>query len=130
MYLAKKNKFGIAFDDGSTRFVDRKPLSNKKNREIDDLRTAFATIVTIDPEKPVKIGDYSFTSVNDIVYTAFQKTAEYCLGLTEKEYDEAITEDYDEYIEKDVWGTRSIILACLVKAVHGQAYFHPPSKSS
>jgi hypothetical protein len=129
-YLAKKNKYIIAFDDGSKRTLTRKPLSNKKNREIDDLRTAFANIRYIDPEKPVKVGDKEFTSVGAIVYEAFLKTAEYCLGLTAEEYDNAIAEDDDDLIEQDIWGTRSVLLACLVKAVHGQAYFHKPSKTS
>ena len=129
-YLAKKNSYTIVFDDGTRKTVNRKGLSNKKNREIDDLRTAFATTTKIDPEKPLKVAGYEFISVGDIVFTAFQKTAEYCLGLTAEEYDEAIAEDEDELIKDDVWGTRSIILACLVRAVHGQAYFHQPSKSS
>lgn len=129
-YLAKKNQYKIAFEDGTIKTVNRKPLSNRKNKEIDDLRSAFATITYIDPEKPVKIAGYEFASVGDIVFKAFQKTAEYCLGLTESEYDEAIAEDDDEFIKNDVWGTRSIVIACLVRAVHGQAYFHQPSKSS
>ena len=129
-YLAKKNSYTIVFDDGTRRTVQRKGLSNKKNKEIDDLRTAFALTNRIDPDKPLKVAGYEFTSVGDIVFTAFQKTAEYCLGLTAEEYDNAIAEDDEELVKEDVWGTRSIILACLVRAVHGLAYFHNPSKSS
>ena len=87
-YLAKKNSYTIAFDNGTKQTFPRKGLSNKKSREIDELRTAFATITHIDPEKPLKIQNYTFTTIGDVVYTAFQKTLEYCLGLTPEQFDD------------------------------------------
>jgi hypothetical protein len=41
-YLAKLNDYKIAFEDGSIDTFKRKPLSSKKTKEIDDLRSAFA----------------------------------------------------------------------------------------
>src|SRR5688572_29981573 len=42
-FLAKLNEYKIAFEDGSTDTFKRKPLSSRKNKEIDDLRSAFAS---------------------------------------------------------------------------------------
>ena len=129
-YLAKKNKYKIALDNGSKKTVTRIPLSARKNKEIEDIRTAFATNRFVTKDNPVKIGSKTFTNRSDILFEAYKKTAEYCLNISEKEYETVIWEDFDEYIEEDVWGLRSIVEACLLRAVHGIAHFRQPSKSS
>jgi hypothetical protein len=49
--------------------------------------------------------------------------------MTDKQYDESIWEDDQEWMPKDVFGLRSILAACLLRAVHGVAYFPQPSKN-
>jgi hypothetical protein len=127
-YLAKKSEYKIIFDDGKELTFKRKPLSSKKNREIDDLRTAY-TANRLNPNKPITINGQEFKDANEALYEAFVKTAEYCLGLTRKQYDSAIWEDFPEYMDNDIYGLRSIIAACLLRAVHGVAYFPQLSKN-
>ena len=42
-YLAKQNQYKIIFDDGKEMTFRRKPLSSRKNKEIDDLRSVFVS---------------------------------------------------------------------------------------
>jgi hypothetical protein len=127
-YLAKKSEYKIAFEDGSETVFKRKPLSSKKNKEIDDLRLAyFAHRLDRNIFQKVKVRDKEFSNLNDILEAAYKKTAEYCLGLTEEQYDNAIWEDDLDYMQKkDIYGLKSVITACLLRAVHGVAYFHQP----
>ena len=129
-YLAKKNEYKIALDDGSKRTVRRQPLSARKNKEIEDFRTGFTNNRNVSEQNPIKIGDKEFTNRSDILFEAYVKTAEYCLGLSKNDYDSAIWEDDDILVQEDIWGIRSIVEACLLRAVHGQAHFHNPSKTS
>ena len=124
-YLAKKSEYKVIFDDGKEKTFKRKPLSSRKNKEIDDLRTAFISN-KLDSTKKIKVADQQFDTVNDVLYEAFKRTAEYCLGMTSDQYDSAIWEDDPEYMEKDIFGLRSVLGACLLRAVHGVAYFPQP----
>lgn len=124
-YLAKKNEYIIVFDDGSEETFKRKPLSSRKNKEIDDLRSAFLAHKT-DFNSKIKVGDQSFDNINDVLYEAFRRTAMYCLGMKAEQYDIAIWEDDPELVKRDVYGLRSVLAACLLRAVHGIAYFHQP----
>jgi|SRR5687767_1700202 len=124
-FLAKLNEYKIAFEDGSSDTFKRKPLSSKKNKEIDDLRSAFASHRG-DTKGKIKINGQEFDNTNDVLYEAFKKTAVYCLGMTEKQYDSGIWEDDPDYMEKGIYGLRSILGACLLRAVHGTVYFPQP----
>lgn len=134
-YLAKKNEYKIQFDDGSIRTVKRKPLSAKRNKEIEDLRSAFSSSRKYEDEyeekgQQININGQKFNTRVDILFEAYKKTAIYCLGLTEDEYDSVIWED-DEQLEKDdIFGIKSIVEACLMRTVHGIAYFRQPSKNT
>jgi hypothetical protein len=134
-YLAKQNEYKVAFDNGKTRSIKRKPLSAKKNREIEDLRSAFTSSRNYEDEyekagKKFKVSGQEFDNRADILFEAYKKCAIYCLGVTEDEYDSMIWEDDEEQEKKGVFGIKSIIEACMMRSVHGTAYFHPPSKSS
>jgi hypothetical protein len=134
-YLAKQNEYKIAFDDGKTKTVKRKPLSAKKNKEIEDLRSAFTSSKNYEDEyekagKKFTVHGQEFDGRADILFEAYKKCAIYCLGVTEKEYDSMIWEDDEEQEKKGVFGIKSIIEACMMRTVHGIAYFHQPSKSS
>lgn len=134
-YLAKQNEYTVAFDDGTTRTIKRKPLSAKKNKEIEDLRSGFSSSKNYEDEyekagKKFKVGGLEFDTRADILFEAYKKTAMNCLGVTEQEYDSMIWEDDEELEKKGVFGIKSIIEACMMKAVHGTAYFHQPSKNS
>lgn len=126
-FLAKQSEYKILFDDGEVRTFKRKPLSIRQNKEIDDLRSAFLNH-KFDKEKNsvLKMGKLIFTNNNDILFEAFKRTAVYCLGIPDKDYDSAIWEDDIEYMKKGVYGMRSILGACLLRAVHGVAYFQQP----
>jgi len=126
-YLAKKNEYKIIYDDGKEETVTRKPLSSRKNKEIDDLRIAYFNNRTSN-DKIMALGK-EYDTANDILYEAFKRTAMYCLGLTAAQYDMAIWEDHPDYMKRDIFGLRSILAACLLRAVHGVAYFLPPSKN-
>jgi hypothetical protein len=124
-YLAKKNEYKIIFEDGKEETFKRKPLTSKKNKEIDDLRSAFASN-RLETKTKVKVNGKEFDNIQDVLYEAFKKTAEYCLGLTADQYDSGIWEDDPEYMKKDIYGLRSVLGACLLRAVHGVAYFPQP----
>ena len=134
-YLAKQNEYKIAFDDGKTRTIKRKPLSAKKNKEIEDLRSGFSSSKNYEEEyekegKKFKVSGQEFDTRADILFEAYKKCAMHCLGVTEKEYDSMIWEDDEEQEKKGVFGIKSIIEACMMRSVHGTAYFHQPSKST
>ena len=123
-YLAKKNEFKIAFEDGKDEKFTRKPLSSKKNREIDELRSNFTLRGT-----NIKVNGKTYPDSNAVLHEAYKKTAEYCLGLTEEQYDSAIWEDFPEYMDKDIYGLQSILVSCWIRAIHGVAYFPQASKT-
>lgn len=123
-YLAKKNSYKIAFDDGHDETFTRKPLSAKKNREIDEIRSKFTTRDT-----NIKINGKTFADGTALLHEAYRKTAEYCLGLTNDQYDSAIWEDFPEYMDKDIYGLQSILIACWIRNIHGVAYFPQASKN-
>lgn len=127
-YLAKKNEYKVLFDDGSIETFKRKPLSVRKNKEIDDLRSVFLTTMRDVENKTqkIRVGDQEFDNVNDVLFEAFKRTASYCLGIDNDSYEVAIWEDDPEYMKQDVYGLRSILAACLLRAVHGVAYFPQP----
>lgn len=125
-YLAKKNEYNVMMGDGKSRTLRRIPLSAKKNKELEDLRSAFMTYKDTTQENPVTINGIVFTSRSDILFEAYKKCALYSLGLTEDEYNDAVWEDDDEYMKKDIWGTRSIIEGILLRSVHGIAHFSQP----
>jgi hypothetical protein len=127
-YLAKKNEYKVLFEDGKVKTFKRKPLSVRKNKEIDDLRSVFL-INMRDSEsrsQKIKVAGAEFDNVNDVLFEAFRRTALYCLGIEGDEYDNAIWEDDPDYMKKDVYGLRSVLAACLLRAVHGVAYFPQP----
>jgi hypothetical protein len=133
-YLAKQNEYTIAFDDGTTRSIKRKPLSAKKNREIEDLRSAFTSSKNYEDEyekqgKKFTVNGQEFNNRADILFEAYKKCAIHCLGVTEQEYESMIWEDDEEQEKKGVFGIKSIIEACMMRSVHGTAYFRQPSKS-
>lgn len=133
-YLAKKNEYNIMFDDGHEETFKRKPLSSKKNKEIDDLRSSFTNNRfsrikdgSSGGKEKIMVNGREFETQNDVLFEAFRLTAQYCLGMTSDQYDDAIWEDDEEYIkEKNIYGLRSVLIACLLRAVHGIAYFRPP----
>lgn len=124
-YLAKLNEYKIAFEDGSSNTFKRKPLSSKKNKEIDDLRSAFAAH-RLDTKGKIKVNGVDYDNIQDVLYDAFRKTAIYCLGMTSDQYDSGIWEDDKDYIDKGIYGLRSVLGACLLRAVHGTVYFPQP----
>lgn len=127
-YLAKKNEYNIVFDDGHTEIFKRKPLSSKKNKEIDDLRSAFINNrfgKSKDGSKII-VNGREFENQSDVLFEAYKITAEYCLGMTSEQYDNAIWEDDPQYMDQDTYGLRSILTSCLLRAVHGIAYFPQP----
>lgn len=132
-FLAKKNEYKVIFDDGKEETFKRKPLSSRKNKEIDDLRSSFiinqrgagiggGTTTTT----KIKVNGKVFDNANDLLFEAYRLTAIYCLGMTDNQYDSAIWEDEPEYMDKGIYGLRSILTACLLRAVHGVAYFPQP----
>lgn len=123
-YLAKKNEYKIKFDDGRVETVIRKPLSSKKNREIDELRSKFTTRDT-----DIKVNGKTFSDGFAVLHEAYRKTAEYCLGLTGDQYDSAIWEDFPEYMDQDIYGLQDILIACWIRNIHGVAYFPQASKN-
>ena len=126
-YLAKKNEYRIPFEDGSIETFKRKPLSSKKNKEIDDLRTAFANNrLDRNSRTKIKVNGKEFDTIPDILYEAFIKTAEYCLGMPLAKFESALWEDDEMYSKDDVYGLRSVLGACLLRAVHGIVYFPQP----
>jgi hypothetical protein len=125
-FLAKQNQYKIIFDDGKTQTFKRKPLSSRKNKEIDDLRSSFVANQRMARGEKVKINGKTFESTNDLLFEAYKLTAIYCLGMTEEQYDSGIWEDDPEYMDKGIYGLRSILTACLLRAVHGVAYFPQP----
>lgn len=130
-YLAKKNEYNIMFDDGHTEIFKRKPLSSRKNKEIDDLRSAFINNRfgrnnKDDSNNKIIVSGREFETQNDILFEAYNLTAQYCLGMTSDQYDNAIWEDDPDLINQDIFGLRSVLTACLIRAVHGIAYFRPP----
>ena len=123
-YLAKKNEYKVAFDDGSEQTFKRKPLSSRKNKEIDDLRTAFTTTARSSESsstKKIKVAGKEYDNPNDVLYEAFKRTA-----MPGDQFESAIWEDDPEYVTKDIYGLRSVLGACLLRAVHGIAYFRQP----
>lgn len=127
-YLAKLNEYKVIFENGKVQTFKRKPLSVRKNKEIDDLRSVFLSNVRNLQARNQKItvSGREFDNVNEVLYEAFRLTADYCLDLKGKSYDEAIWEDDPEYMKKGIYGIRSILAACLLRAVHGVAYFPQP----
>jgi hypothetical protein len=125
-FLAKQNQYKVMLDDGKTQTFKRKPLSSRKNKEIDDLRSSFVTNQRMARGEKVKINGKTFESPNDLLFEAYKLTAMYCLGMTEEQYDSGIWEDDPEYMDKGIYGLRSILTACLLRAVHGVAYFPQP----
>lgn len=123
-YLAKKNEFKIMFDNGKDETFTRKPLSAKKNREIDELRSNFTK-----PGTNIKINGKTYQDGYAILHESYKKTAEYCLGLTADQYDSAIWEDFPEYMDRDIYGLQSILMSCWIRSIHGVAYFPHASKS-
>ena len=123
-YLAKKNEYKVMFDDGQHETFKRRPISSKKNKEIDELRSKFTMLGT-----NIKIGDSTYADGMAILHEAYKKTAEYCLGLDGKKYDNAIWEDFEEYMDKDIYGLQSILIACWMRSIHGIAYFPQASKT-
>jgi len=124
-YLAKKNQFKIAFEDGKDETFTRKPLSAKKNREIDELRSNFTG-----GTKNIKVNGKTYPDGNAVLHECYKKTAEYCLGLTADQYDSAIWEDFPEYMDRDIYGLQSILISCWMRSIHGVAYFPQASKTS
>jgi hypothetical protein len=137
-FLAKKNEYKVKFDDGKTQTFKRKPLSVRKNKEIDDLRSAFVanqrsssssstlSSIVAGGNKKINVNGKAFDNTNDILFEAYKLTAVYCLGMTEKQYDSSIWEDEPEDMDQEIYGLRSILTACLLRAVHGVAYFPQP----
>lgn len=123
-YLAKKNEYKIMFDNGKSETFTRKPLSSRKNREIDELRAKFTT-----KDTDIKVNGKVFADGNAVLHEAYRKTAEYCLGLTDEQYDSAIWEDFPEYMDKDIYGLQDILIACWIRNIHGVAYFPQASKN-
>jgi hypothetical protein len=130
-YLAKKNEYKIMFDDGTEQTFTRKPLSSKKNKEIDELRSGFTSRFNASGglNNKIKIGSRTFDDSMAVLHEAYKKTAEYCLGLKEEQYDSAIWEDFPEYMDKDIYGLQSILVACWIRSIHGVAYFPHASKN-
>ena len=125
-FLAKQNQYKIMFDDGQEATFKRRPLSSRKNKEIDDLRSSFVANQRMARGEKVKINGKTYESTNDLLFEAYKLTALYCLGLTAEQYDSGIWEDDPEYMDRGVFGLRSILTACLLRAVHGVAYFPQP----
>ena len=130
-YLAKQNQYKVIFDNGKEDTFKRRPLSSRKNKEIDDLRSSFITNQrTLGSSNTsgtkIKVNGKAFDNTNDLLFEAYRLTAVYCLGMTDDQYDSAIWEDEPEYMDKGIYGLRSILTACLLRAVHGVAYFPQP----
>jgi hypothetical protein len=103
-YLYKKNEFRIEFEGNKARIFQRLPLSSKDLREIQRLQDS-----------------------NTKVFDRYRLSAKYSLGITDPiVFESAIWED-DPYLvkEKDVFGLRSVLDACMMRAIHGIAYFSP-----
>ena len=130
-FLAKQNQYKVIFDNGKEDTFKRRPLSSRKNKEIDDLRSSFISNQRTlgggnSAGAKIKVNGKAFDNTNDLLFEAYRLTAVYCLGMTTEQYDSAIWEDEPEYMDKGIYGLRSILTACLLRAVHGVAYFPQP----
>lgn len=106
-YLYKINEFKIEFDGGVVKRLDRKPLSSKNIKEIERIRT----------------NSKSFNAL----LISYRILARYGLGIsTDNEFDSAIWEDDTELIQKyKVFGLKSVLDACFLRAINGIAYYSP-----
>lgn len=72
-----------------------------------------------------------FKSSIEFATYLYQKTLEYCLKMTEEEFNKsAFRSNMNLAKEHDVYGTRHIADACIDVELHSYSYFQTPSKSS
>jgi hypothetical protein len=106
-YLNKLNEFNIEFDGGVIKTLERRPLSSKNIREVERIR-----------QKAVSF---------DTLIKSYQLLARYSLGIAmQEEFDSAIWEDDPELIQQSkVYGLKSVLDACILRAINGIAYYSP-----
>lgn len=107
-YLNKINEFKIEFDGGIVKILERRPLTSKNIREIQRIRQKSSSF--------------------DALFISYQLLARYSLDIsTQDEFDSAIWQDDPELIEqKDkVFGLKSVLDACMLRAINGIAYYSP-----
>lgn len=110
-YLNKLNEFKVEFDGGIVKRLERKPLSSKNIKEVERIRASWS----------------SSSSHFDILFASYRVLARYGLGIsTQDEFDCAIWEDDPELVQKHkVFGLKSVLDACLLRAMNGIAYYSP-----
>jgi hypothetical protein len=106
-YLNKLNEFKIEFDGGIVKRLERKPLSSKNIKEVERIRT-------------------NSTSFNALI-ASYKILALHGLGISKPdEFDSAIWEDDPKLIQSDkIFGLKSVLDACLLRAINGIAYYSP-----
>ena len=109
-YLQKQNEFKIEFDGGRTKVFQRQPLSSKRIREIQNIQDVSESF-----------------SAGRRLLTVYRLCAKYCLGITNDiEFESAILEDDPDRVQSQkIFGLKSVLDACLLRAVHGIAYYAP-----
>ena len=108
-YLQKQNQFRIEFDGGRTKVFQRQPLSSKRIREIQNIQDVTESY-----------------SAGRRLLSVYRLCAKYCLGITNDiEFESAIWEDDPDLQSQKIFGLKSVLDACLLRAVHGIAYYAP-----
>ena len=132
-YLAKKNSYWIQFGDGTKKEFDRKPLTQRQNKEIDKLKHMFLNYYMYKDKKDgtVTFNGSTYSDRIDLLYDGFYKAAvKHTLGLTDEQFEDAYWDDDEKLIQQDIWGLRSVINGITLRNTNGIAYFRQPSKNS
>ena len=108
-YLQKQNEFRIEFDGGRTKVFQRQPLSSKRIREIHNIQDISESF-----------------SAGRRLLSVYRLCAKYCLNITNDiEFESAIWEDDPDLQSQKIFGLKSVLDACLLRAVHGIVYYAP-----
>lgn len=106
-YLQKQNEFRIEFDGGRTKVFQRQPLSSRKIREIQNIQRITE-------------------SAGRRLLSVYRLCAKHCLDITNDiEFESAIWEDDPDLTNQKIFGLKSVLDACLLRATNGIAYYAP-----
>lgn len=72
----------------------------------------------------------TFESAHQYNTYLYQKTLEFCLNMTEDQFNRSGMRGNNELSLKDIWGTKQVAEACIKVEINTYAYFQKPSKSS
>jgi hypothetical protein len=71
-----------------------------------------------------------FESAHQFNTYLYQKTLEFCIKMTEEQFNNSGMRGNNELAQNDTWGTKQVAEACIDVEIHTYAYFQKPSKSS